>query len=124
MRSAVTLLCVLAVCTVPAVGAASTSQVSQPIQPSADAGPAQVQDGEMFERVDGENSALVIQLDVSLLTSLFEPGSTFRIVTGGTAGGQRVVWFDIGIGYRGGPVLTSPTDGFVVHSEMSMNFPA
>lgn len=77
---------------------------------------AQIGENEtLFEEVETNSSSFVVKVNMSLFTTLFQPGSVFRIVTGGTANGERVVWFDIGIG-RG-------SSGFVVHSEMSINLP-
>lgn len=82
-----------------------------------------VENSTIFRRVEANRSSFVVDLNMSMLTSLFEKGSTFRLVTGGTANGDRVVWFDIGIGYSGGSVLADPLDGFVVRSEMWISFP-
>lgn len=69
----------------------------------------------LFREIDSEESTFVIDLNVSLLTSLFQQGSVLRIVTGGDVDGERVAWFDIGVG-RG-------EDGFQVRSNMTMDFP-
>ena len=69
----------------------------------------------LFKKVEENNSSFVVKVNLSLFTTLFQQGSVLRIVTGGTANGERVVWFDIGIGR--GP------DGFEVRSEATINLP-
>jgi len=77
----------------------------------------------MFEETESGNAGVVVDVDLSLLPSTFAEGETLRIVTGGTALDQRVVWFDIGIGYTGGPALPTPFDNLVVQSEMTVSLP-
>ncbi len=78
--------------------------------------PAQMPGDEtVFEEVETNSSSFVMKVNMSLFTTLFQPGSVLRITTGGTANGERVVWFDIGIGR--GP------DGFELHSDTSLNLP-
>jgi len=69
----------------------------------------------LFKEIEKNDSSFVVKINMSLFTTLFEPGSVLRIVTGGTAYGERVVWFDIGIA-RG-------QDGFETQSNMMINIP-
>lgn len=69
----------------------------------------------IFREVKTNNSSFVININMSLFTTLFEPGSALRIVTGGTAYGERVVWFDIGI--------ARSQDGFETRADMMINLP-
>ena len=69
----------------------------------------------IFREVKTDNSSLVIEVNMSLFTTLFEPGSALRIVTGGTAYGERVLWFDIGI--------ARSQDGFETRADMMINLP-
>ncbi|WP_181693026.1 hypothetical protein [Natronomonas sp. LN261] len=69
----------------------------------------------VFREVETDNSSFVIEVNLSLFTTLFEPGSALRIVTGGTAYGERVVWFDIGI--------ARSQDGFETRADMTVNLP-
>ena len=100
-----------------AVPSHSTASVSSIDEAQHTAGrPAQFERNEaLFEEVEENNSSFVVKVNLSLFTTLFQPGSVLRIVTGGTANGERVVWFDIGIG-RG-------ADGFEVRSEVMLNLP-
>jgi len=69
----------------------------------------------VFEEVETNSSSFVVKVNTSLFTTLFQPGAVLRITTGGKVNGERIVWFDIGIGR--GP------SGFEVQSEMSTNTP-
>jgi hypothetical protein len=69
----------------------------------------------IFREVEADNSSFVVEVNLSLFMTLFEPGSALRIVTGGTAYGERVVWFDIGIARN--------QDGFETRADMMVNLP-
>jgi len=107
---------------VPVGDATTTSIHSEPSLSSANevqqttGAPAQSGENEtIFEEVETDNSSFVIEVNLSLFTTLFEPGSALRIVTGGTAYGERVVWFDIGI--------ARSQDGFETRADMMINLP-
>lgn len=76
---------------------------------------AEVNDSEIFRKVETNGSSFVVHVDLSLFTSLFAQGEELRLVTGGTVEGERVVWFDIGI--------TRTIDGFRTRADLSMNLP-
>jgi hypothetical protein len=107
---------------VPVGDVTTTSIHSEPSLSSANevqqttGAPAQSGENEtIFEEVETDNSSFVIEVNLSLFTTLFEPGSALRIVTGGTAYGERVVWFDIGI--------ARSQDGFETRADMIINLP-
>lgn len=70
---------------------------------------------EIEEDVEAENSRFTARVDMSLFTSFFAEGSSFRLTVGGSAFGERVVWFDIAV--------LRTDSGFDTHSEMWMNAP-
>ncbi|WP_049926076.1 hypothetical protein [Natronomonas moolapensis] len=107
---------------VPVSDATATSVHSEPPLGSVDKvqqateTPTQSEGNEtIFREVETDNSSFVIEANLSLFTTLFEPGSVLRIVTGGTAYGERVVWFDIGI--------ARSQDGFETRADMMINLP-
>jgi hypothetical protein len=77
----------------------------------------------VFKRIETEDAGMVIDVDLSLLTNPLGEDTALRLVSGGTANGERVVWLDVGIGYTGGPVLDDPLDGFVTRADVFLNLP-
>ena len=107
---------------VPVGDATATPVHSEPSLSSTDevqqttGAPAQSRGNEtVFREVETDDSSFVVEVNLSLFTTLFEPGSALRIVTGGTAYGERVVWFDIGI--------ARSQDGFETQADMMINIP-
>lgn len=98
MRISVSILLILALSIHPVAGASQATVQKSPSETVTTTPLQQVSNESLFERVETDGSSFVAKLNISLLTSFFQPGTVLRVTTGGAVNGQRVIWLDIGVG--------------------------